>query len=472
MPLTRSAVDSDNEQSNMDNQPETASGLSTNMEVLLALLQQQTERLAQQQADCDARQADRDARQEERDARQADRDARQEESDARREERFTQQLAQLDERLTERLRFHLDEVRDAFAEKPQRVHHEVSEQTDCLKNDFEERTTLIDKRLERLEEDFIVSTRPRNELSAPTSETSVPVPAVVRRERCTMRQRPPKYDGKSIWESFRAQLEIVAELNAWTSAEMAAFLATSLEGSAANVIASMETSKRRDYAALVDALETRLGTAVQKELNRVKLRSIRRLKGESLSDVADEVERQAHLAYNDAPATTQDTHAKEHFVDAITDDDLRVRVLQTRPVTLQDALRSALELENTLAVRRTPPVRTMSVDTAMKQELPELVKQLLTELSVNMATQLNQMVGHRCPEPRTTDSRNDQFRGVCWNCGEVGHYSRQCPYALNGRWQQHARWGSGNRSYPGTSWQPPPQQGNDRQPTSRAGDQL
>ena len=204
-----------------------------------------------------------------------------------------------------------------------------------------------------------------------------------------MRQRPPKYDGKSIWESFRAQFEIVAKLNDWTSAEMAAFLATSLEGSAANVIASMETSKRRDYA-LVDALETRFGKAVHKELNRVKLRSIRRLKGESLADVADEVERLARLAYNDTPATTQDTHAKEQFVDAITDDDLRVRMLQTRPVTLQDALRSALELESySLAVRGTPTVITMSVDTAMKQELPELVKQLLTEFSVSMARQHN-----------------------------------------------------------------------------------
>ena len=163
MPLTRSAVDSDNEQSNMDNQPETASGSSTNMEALLALLQQQTVRLAQQQADRDARQADRDARQEER--------------DAPREERFAQQLAQLDERLTERLRFHLDEVRDAFAEKRQRVHYEVSEQTDCLKNDSEERTKMIDERLERLVEDVMVSSRPRNELSAPASETPVPVPS-------------------------------------------------------------------------------------------------------------------------------------------------------------------------------------------------------------------------------------------------------------------------------------------------------
>ena len=384
----------------MENQPETGPASSTHMDALVTLLQQQTERLAQQQAD---------------------RDARQEERDARREERFAQQLAQLDERLTEQLHFHLNEVREAFAGEVKRIHHE---------------------------------------LSAPTGETSVPVQTVVRRERYVMQQRPPKYDGKSIWETFRAQFEIVAELNEWTSTEMAAFLATSLEGSAANVIASMESSKRRDYAALVDALETRFGTAVQKELNRVKLRSIRRLKGESLAAVADEVERLARLAYNDAPATTQDNHAKEQFVDAITDDDLRVRVLQTRPGTLQDALRSALELESyTLAVRGTPSVRTIdtSVDTT-KQDLPKLVKQLFTEFSGTMATQLNEMVSRRCPEPRTADNRDYQFHGVCWNCSQGGHFARQCPYAMDGRWQQQPRWGSDNRSYLRTDWQPPPQQ--------------
>ena len=227
MPLTRSAADYTEQSDIMENQPETGPTSSTHMEALVTQLQRQTERLAQQQDD--------------RDARQEERDARRDELDARREERFAQQLAQLDERLTEQLHLHLNEVREAFADEVKRVHRE---------------------------------------LSAP-SETSVPVQTVVRRERCVMQQRPPKYDGKSIWGTFRAQFEIVAELNEWTSTEMAAFLATSLEGSAANVISSIETSERRDYAALVDALETRFGTAVQKDLNRVKLRSIRRQKGES-----------------------------------------------------------------------------------------------------------------------------------------------------------------------------------------------
>ena len=40
--------------------------------------------------------------------------------------------------------------------------------------------------------------------------------------------------------------------------------------------------------------------------------------------MADEVERLARLAYNDAPIANQDTHAKEQFINTTTDDDLRV----------------------------------------------------------------------------------------------------------------------------------------------------
>ena len=70
------------------------------------------------------------------------------------------------------------------------------------------------------------------------------------------------------------------------------------------------------------------------------------------------------MAYNDASIANQDTHAKEQFSDAITDDDLRVRVLQSQPTNLQESLRSALELESyTLAVRHTPNVRAVEAVT-------------------------------------------------------------------------------------------------------------
>ena len=37
--------------------------------------------------------------------------------------------------------------------------------------------------------------------------------------------------------------------------------------------------------------------------------------------------------------------AKEHFVDALLDEDMHLRIRQNKPTTLRDALRLALELE-------------------------------------------------------------------------------------------------------------------------------
>ena len=90
------------------------------------------------------------------------------------------------------------------------------------------------------------------------------------------RQRPPKFN--TTWESYHA-----------------AFLATSLDGSAANVLGGMNSTKRHSYCSLVTALETRFGTTGQRELSRMKLRSRRRRKGEPLPELAEDIERLSRL---------------------------------------------------------------------------------------------------------------------------------------------------------------------------------
>ena len=110
-------------------------------------------------------------------------------------------------------------------------------------------------------------------------------------------QRPPKFDGKRTWESYHAQFEIVAELNDGNVAEKAAFLATNLEGSAANVFGDMDSTKRYSYCSLETPMETMFGTTGQRELSRVKLRSRRGRKGEPLPELADDVERLSRLVY-------------------------------------------------------------------------------------------------------------------------------------------------------------------------------
>ena len=66
--------------------------------------------------------------------------------------------------------------------------------------------------------------------SVPKTETST-LRDVVKRV-----QKPAVFDGKTSWDSYKTQFEIVAEINGWESQEKAAFLAASLHGQALSVL--------------------------------------------------------------------------------------------------------------------------------------------------------------------------------------------------------------------------------------------
>ena len=307
---------------------------------------------------------------------------------------------------------------------------ELAEQTSALRDHtsaLRDETSAwkadVDGRLERLERDEHVRS-----MSNDSVDVAVESRQPVKVGKSIVRQRAPRYDGTSTWEAYLAQFEITAELNGWTAPEKAAFLATSLDGSAANILGALPADQRKEYSALITALGTRFGCSVQKELNRVRLRNRRRQRGEPLVVVADDVERLARLTYADASIDTQNIHAMEQFIEAICDDDLRVRVLQSRPTNLQEALRSALELESyTLAVRRTPTVRAMESvpDNNTVSDINQMMEEVVARFSASMTKQLsNMMSGNR--------QGISTVRGACWNCGEIGHYSHSCSKERHG----------------------------------------
>jgi hypothetical protein len=73
------------------------------------------------------------------------------------------------------------------------------------------------------------------------------------------------------------------------------------------------------------------------------------------------------LAYADAPPTIIDTLARDQFVDSLPDDDMRLRLRQERPQTLQRALELALELESFHLANRQQKMR-VSRETKVQSE--------------------------------------------------------------------------------------------------------
>lgn len=75
------------------------------------------------------------------------------------------------------------------------------------------------------------------------------------------------------------------------------------------------------------------------------------------------MERLARLAYPEASEQMILTLTKEQFIDALPDEDTKLRIRQLRPKNLQQALETALEMESYhLAARQRRPVREVRLE--------------------------------------------------------------------------------------------------------------
>ena len=79
---------------------------------------------------------------------------------------------------------------------------------------------------------------------------------------------------------------------------------------------------------------------------RAKFKTRVKRRDESYPELVSDLERLVKLAYPGAEAELQDTLAKDQFIDAIPDEETRIKVRQGRPKNIQGALEIALELES------------------------------------------------------------------------------------------------------------------------------
>jgi len=74
----------------------------------------------------------------------------------------------------------------------------------------------------------------------------------------TSNAKPSSYDGRSPWNAYRIQFEMLAKMNGWSDQEKATILAINLRGRPALAVLS-EESRYDVYPSLVSALDSRFG---------------------------------------------------------------------------------------------------------------------------------------------------------------------------------------------------------------------
>lgn len=144
-------------------------------------------------------------------------------------------------------------------------------------------------------------------------------------------QPSPTFYGKSSWEAFLAQFDIAGRMNGWNDVEKASFLATSLQGTATLILSNLSEQDRGDYKILVSALSSRFGVSQCSELARAKSKTRLQRKDESLPEFVEAIENLTRRAYPDASLELQEVLARDHFIDTLTEDELRLRIRQAKP---------------------------------------------------------------------------------------------------------------------------------------------
>ncbi len=235
---------------------------------------------------------------------------------------------------------------------------------------------------------------------------------------------------------------MLVQINCWSEAEKATYLAVSLRGPALTVLSNMTPEHLYNFRSLVSALDARFGSAHQAELNRMHLKSRARRCDDSLAELAEDVERRTRLAYPNAAASMIELLAKDQFINAIPDDETHLKIRQSRPESLRRALEVALELESfqLASLRRGKNVRAVTVrdqgredglvaQTSVPEQKPQWMEDLLSVCS-SVYTSLEPSV---CPQlPKTHTGDVTQFAGsaansdTCKGTVQSKHKTRRC----------------------------------------------
>jgi len=154
--------------------------------------------------------------------------------------------------------------------------------------------------------------------------------------------KPEKFDGTTCFETFLVQFDNCAQFNRWDDLEKLHYLRWSLTGVAARMLWGTE---EMSFKHLIVRLRSRFGSLDMEEKYQAELQCRRRKPNESLRELAQDVRRLMMLAYPGDRSVMSERLAKEHFICALEDPELELKVREKEPQTLDSALKSAQRLE-------------------------------------------------------------------------------------------------------------------------------
>jgi hypothetical protein len=151
------------------------------------------------------------------------------------------------------------------------------------------------------------------------------------------------FDGSGDAEMFLVRLEAIAQTYEWSERDMLMSLVAALHGDAEQLL--INCKGQLEYAQLAAKLRQRFSTRITPDQARIKLRNRKQQPSESLQELAADIQRLAALC---APQLSLEESDRwlglPTFLEALTDNRLRLELDRRQFRTIDDALTEALYL--------------------------------------------------------------------------------------------------------------------------------
>ena len=151
--------------------------------------------------------------------------------------------------------------------------------------------------------------------------------------------QPKSYNGKTCVETWILQFLGAAEYNGWTVRDCNYQLRACLVDPAAKLL---EGHQNEDYRDLIERLRRQFGESSSHDQQCLELFSRIRRKGETVQELAADIDRRINRAFDNLDQSSRSVLAKDYFVRALGDPKMSAKVYERQPETLQQALDTVL----------------------------------------------------------------------------------------------------------------------------------
>ena len=245
------------------------------------------------------------------------------------------------------------------------------------------------------------------------------------------------FDGKSTWESFIRQFNMMSAACRWDEGEKLFRLTSCLRDMAADyAFCQLGPEVSSSYQLLVSALESRFRERrhVSTYLSQLEARKLQ--PKEDVSRFIADLRRLVIRGYPTADDPTRETIVLRHFLKNLSDPQASISVGMTSPRNVEEA-QDALEVYHSLhddGGSKPPKARQVNVSMEQDIDMP-ITKSHLLALNEDLKKEIHNLRSSLTPQrPGASGNRprRDKKNVECYNCHGMGHFANECPEKRNG----------------------------------------